>query len=56
MPDALAGNTARLGKLLERIRKEAGSDPAKYDELVGQLQRVLGERELIKKALGIQDA
>jgi hypothetical protein len=53
MSDAFAESTERLKQLLARVLKE--KDPTKYDELAGEIQRVLDERENLRKRLKIQD-
>jgi len=53
MSDAFAESTERPKQLLARVMKE--KDPAKYDELAGEIQRVLDERENLRKRLEIQD-
>jgi len=52
MSDAFAESAERLKQLLARIMKE--KDPAKFDELAGEIQRVLDEREALRKGLEIQ--
>jgi hypothetical protein len=52
MSDAFAESAERLKQLLARVMKE--KDPAKFDELAGEIQRVLDEREALRKGLEIQ--
>jgi len=52
MSDAFAESAERLKQLLARVMKE--EDSAKFDELAGEIQRVLDERETLRKRLEIQ--
>jgi len=53
MSDAFAESTERLKQLLAQVLKE--KDPAKYDKLAGEIQRVLAERENLRKRLQTRD-
>jgi hypothetical protein len=50
MSDEFAESTERLKQLLAQVMKE--KDPSRYDELAGEIRRVLDERENLRK---IQD-
>jgi len=49
MPDPLATSTHLLQQLVKQVMHE--SDPAKYDQLAGEILRVHEEREHLREAL-----
>ena len=51
MLDTFAESRAQLERLLELATNE--SDPTKCDELAAEIHRVLDERELLRKRLGV---
>jgi hypothetical protein len=51
MLDPFADSSARLEWLLELATRE--QDPMKYDEIAADIRRVLDERQLLRKRLGI---